>query len=46
MCFTLAKAIVLFNGKHKQKTLAVELLKELSNRRYSETLTTAKSTKR
>lgn len=46
MCFTLSKAILLFNDRHKQKPLAVELLKELSKREYSDKLKSSKNNKR
>ena len=46
ICFTLSKAILLFNDKHKQKPLAVELLKSLSKREYSDKLKESKNTKR
>ena len=46
MCFVLSKAILLFNDKHKQKTLAIELLKNLSEREFSQTFKSAKFSKR
>ena len=46
VCFTLSKAILLFNDKHKQKPLAVELLKGLSKREYSDKLKSNKNNRR
>ena len=46
VCFALSKAVLLFNDDHKKKDLAIQLLKELANREYSQTFKTAKTTKR